>query len=251
MLDKIPYTLAPVIATGDDVHKATETFCKELMPKPLSGEKAELIKCFVDIPIDTIITTNYSYELESAILPNFECKEKVRNKWRKTTIKGNNAENQYGIFKYYDFDYQSSPKHIWHIHGEAARPSSVVIGHYYYCNLLNKIHSYASKCIARYKTCLNKKLDFQPYSWIDYFLLGDVHMIGYGLNLSEIDIWWLINLKKREFSDCGKIHLYDNNIEDPIKLLSKCYNVEVFEPKDKISYIDFYKDTLSKIAKTL
>ena len=35
------------------------------------------------------------------------------------------------------------------------------------------------------------------YSWVDIFLRDDVHIVGYSLDYSEIDLWWLIIHKER------------------------------------------------------
>ena len=34
-------------------------------------------------------------------------------------------------------------------------------------------------------------------SWIDLFFISDVHVVGYGFDMSEIDLWWILNRRIR------------------------------------------------------
>ena len=63
-------------------------------------------------------------------------------------------------------------------------------------------------------------------SWLDYFLLGDVHIVGLGMSLSELDLWWLVNCKKRHFPD-RTVTLYKPDIRPEEKLLAEAYGVRV------------------------
>lgn len=46
-------------------------------------------------------------------------------------------------------------------------------------------------------------------SWIDSFILGDVYILGFGMNFSEFDMWWLLNRKKREKAQHGRVYFYE------------------------------------------
>ena len=52
--------------------------------------------------------------------------------------------------------------------------------------------------------------DIQIHSWIDLFFTTNVHIIGFGLDYSEQDIWWILNKRKR--------YMYENkgNIRNKI-----------------------------------
>ena len=41
-------------------------------------------------------------------------------------------------------------------------------------------------------------MEMECQGWLDYFLMGDVHAVGFGFDLSEFDIWWAIERKSRE-----------------------------------------------------
>lgn len=48
------------------------------------------------------------------------------------------------------------------------------------------------------------------YSWADVFFMTDLHIIGFGLDFAELDIWWLLNRRIRLNKD------YDNPVKNKI-----------------------------------
>ena len=40
-------------------------------------------------------------------------------------------------------------------------------------------------------------LSDQPHSWVDLFMLRDVHIVGLALEFTEVDLWYLISWKRR------------------------------------------------------
>lgn len=44
--------------------------------------------------------------------------------------------------------------------------------------------------------------------WLDFFLLSEIFAIGFEVDFSEFDIWWVIERKKRKFARTGKVHAY-------------------------------------------
>ncbi|MBR1433065.1 AbiH family protein [Ruminococcus sp.] len=89
--------------------------------------------------------------------------------------------------------YGGKERRIWHIHGEARKPDSMILGHYYYGNLTAKIKNESDRLDDAYR-----REGYKCKSWMDLFILGDVYIIGTALDVSEIDLWWLINRKARE-----------------------------------------------------
>ena len=252
----IPFPLKTVIFTGDHVDRSIDKFAMEFMPGPISQEHVDLLKGFVDLPFDAILTTNYSYEIEQAILPEFSCAYKTNCKYRITNKKGNNLEDRFGIFKYYSIGNADNIKNIWHIHGDAAHPNGIVLGHYYYGELLSIIQQQIHNIKRIHSVCQKNKIDYKPNSWIEYFLLGNIYIVGLGMDLSEMDIWWLLNCKSRNFNDCGKVIYYEPEWEKESKKanieLAKAYNIVI--DKESVSgneYSQYYKKISKKIAKTV
>ena len=132
-----------------------------------------------------------------------------------------NAQKQFLINTYNEV--QGIP--VWHIHGEARKPDSMIIGNYFYSKLLRRCverldgfsgaedgskKKYSGTTKTNSFTALkkqNKKI--KVGSWIDAFVLGDVYMLGFGLDLSESDIWWLIEYKANHPDICGKTYYYE------------------------------------------
>jgi hypothetical protein len=102
----------------------------------------------------------------------------------------------------------------------------MVLGHYYYGKLLAKMQQYISSLLSRYNARVAKGQSMNLRSWLDYFMLGDVHIVGLGMALSELDLWWLINCKKRHFPD-RQVILYKPDIKPEEKLLAEAYSVTV------------------------
>ena len=41
-------------------------------------------------------------------------------------------------------------------------------------------------------------VDGMVYSWLDVFLRDDIHIVGLGLDCTEIDLWWAVTYKARK-----------------------------------------------------
>ncbi|MGL0957632.1 hypothetical protein ABMX86_22250 [Vibrio vulnificus] len=83
---------------------------------------------------------------------------------------------------------------------------------------------------------MREKLASNEYcqtSWVDLFFSGDVHILGFSLDYSETDIWWLLNKRARFYVDGlvnNKVYFYDSkDIPLEKKELLESFNVEVVE----------------------
>ena len=222
-LEQIPYPMRPVILTDDHLGTQMQEISGELSALKAPCAEENLLRQYADLPVDTIITANYSYELEKTLKEDFSCLPGRRCKYRKVAYSESGKYNIQQLHTYY-VPKENLP--IWHVHGEAARPDTMILGHYYYGKLLAKMQQYVSTLIARYKTCIAKQQPMEIHSWLDYFMLGDVYIVGLGMALSELDLWWLINCKKRHFPD-RKTYLYKPDIHIEEKLLAEAYGVIV------------------------
>lgn len=254
-LKKVPYPLQPVILTNDCIDVKVKDIATRLIDIEVLSEQAQLIKGFTDLHFDAILTTNYTYDIEKSIDTDFYCKINKNSKYRKSVSDGSKTENQFGMYKYMEVEDGTYTNRVWHIHGEAARPNSMILGHYYYGKLLSKIQQYISTVKRRYEGCKNYKSDFTPHSWIDYFLLGNVHIVGFGMDFSEMDIWWLINCKKRNAINDSKIYYYEPNMKSEgnynKNLLAKAYGVEVITEKVNKDYKKYYYDLAETVKKNM
>lgn len=246
-IKNIPYPMQPVILTDDHLGTRMRDISGALSSLRAPTEEETLLRQYAALPVDAVLTANYSYEFEKALADDFKCLPGRRCKYRKIAYADGGKYNTEQLHTFYSFNDDKLP--VWHIHGEACRPDTMVLGHYYYGKLLAKMQQYVSKLIAREKACVSKQQPIGIHSWIDYFLLGDVHIVGLGMALSEMDLWWLINCKKRHFPD-RKTILYKPDIKPEEKLLAEAYGVEVVQDSFNGDYQTYYQVLSRKLRKT-
>ena len=222
----LPFPLEVVLRTNDQVDKALVQFSGQMYGSVESEKMRCVLAELLKLGFDEILTTNYDYTLEgTAIYP-----KKVTDAWLKKTMQHTNevakAESAYLLHTYQSVEFEGVPNRIWHIHGEARKPSSIVIGHYIYVNLVSKWREKLKERADKYKTWDHEK---ESACWLDSFVLGNVYVLGLGMDFSELDLWWLLNRKKREKAEHGKVIFYDpEKPGDEAKYaLLRAYGVEI------------------------
>ena len=100
--------------------------------------------------------------------------------------------------------------------------------------------------VARHKVSLEKQEDLEARSWIDWFMLGNVHIAGSGMSLSEMDLWWLINCKKRIYPNTT-VTLYKPDIRTEERLLAEAYGVIIKDDGYAGSYRAYYRDVCERL----
>jgi hypothetical protein len=252
-IKSLPNTLQTIIISSDSVGDGMKQLAEKMMPKAIKVGHADLIRKYANIPFDAILTTNYTYEIEQALDPKFKLTMNKASKYRMPSkLLGSDPQKQFGIFNHIEVENQA----IWHIHGEAARPNSMVMGHYYYGKLLSEIQKRVPEFICEYEASKKEKKDFIPKSWIDYFLIGNVYIVGFGMNPSEMDLWWLINCKKRHFKDSSKAFFYEPNLytkkQYPVKVLAEIFDMRIkdYQIKGK-EYRQFYERLVTDVENDL
>lgn len=243
----LPYSMQVVAATGDMVEASAETICRGMLKDGIEEEQRAMLSELAAIPMDALLTTNYSYELEQAI--SGKSGGIRRNPWAKCSVPVKDEEsrwlNRYSLVA----DTEGKEHQIWHIHGEATAPKNMVMGHYYYGKLIGWICDYMPNFLRRYH-----RASYRPLSWVDYFMTDDVYMFGLGMDPSEANLWYLIAAKKRRFPDT---HVYfytpDDRREDILLMLST-YGVKIIEtPLDgeKGKYKRYYAKMIPEIRKAM
>lgn len=245
----LPFPMQITAATRNHVQSCMTALARTFKASTIEAAQEKLIKEIIDTPFDTILSTNYSLEFEKSTISDYtDGKAKKRYKITNTQT---TAQQQLGIFQCTELPYGRKPS-LWHIHGTALRKSSMVMGHHYYGKLLTEVTKRADEVNKQYKASQTRSNSYYPLSWIDYFLIGDVYIFGFGLDTSEADIWWLLSYKKSTFTDTN-VYLYKPYIQEKEKLLLDCYNVNtpsipINKKEDgKDDYIDYYERILSLI----
>ena len=216
------------VATKDKVQSCMNELTETLKWMTVPDEQAALIKKILDTGFDAILTTNYSLEFEKTAIPNYS-EHRTHRRYR-TMKKQSSVENQFGLFQCTQLPYGNDP-YLWHIHGTALRKNSLVMGQLYYGKLLAQVVARANEVNAAYRAAETAGKGFFPKAWIDLFLVGDVHIFGFGLDLSEIDLWWLLSYKHSAFPK-SKVYFYTadaSSIPKEKRLLLDCYDVVIQE----------------------
>lgn len=254
-IKNMPANMQIIVATNDNVDKEMKNLSSKINTLCDNEQLMEYMnKYLLNINVSTIITTNYSYEIECAI----ECDYSFSpmNSSRKTTREVTKTERNSMLFSYNHLKYKEHEKNIWHIHGETCTPTSMIMGNYYYGKLLYRIQDYIGKRMQVLKPAYERKEEVTPQSWIDYFLLCDVYVMGFGMDISEIDFWWLVCCKKRNFPNT-KVFVFEANISENIakQKLLEAYAVSVetdtFEKTNenfKRYYMKCYDELIQKIG---
>ena len=181
VMEKVPYPLLAVLATGNHIDQAIKD-SPDLFygcDKNALEQIRQPLQALLNIGFDEILTTNYSYELER--VANSKIAKDGRNctSLMRHTDAVKQAEPKYLLHTYNEVNNQAKTSRVWHIHGEVRKPSSIVLGHYYYGNLLqryqNELSGRKNKQFEREKDGLPPILD----SWLDAFIMGDVYVLGF------------------------------------------------------------------------
>lgn len=198
-----PEPLKAILLTNDKVDVAMKEKCAKILNgEQIKPELALLLKEILALGFDHILTTNYTYELEQAAVYPERLSEN-RLKKMATSTQGQ-VEKKYLIHTYNSVRCDGVDSRIWHVHGEARKPSTTILGHYYYGNSLYKIKDEADK-IGR----VNIEEGYEATSWVEAFLRGDIYCLGFGYGFAEFDLWWLLNRKALERNNAGKLYFYE------------------------------------------
>lgn len=225
-----------------------------------SDEQRQMLHDILCIGLSDILTTNYSYELEIAGLGLSEISDRKLKDMSRHTSGVERVEPKYLLCSYNELDFSGITNRIWHIHGEARKIDSMILGHYYYAKLLGRVIEYLRKNNSRYEEVLKKGKFFKSKSWLDDFILGDVYILGFRFDLSEFDLWWLIDRKSKEKSSDGKVYFFTPREDkfSPRDELLRLFDVNVIDcgftkptctdPQLKSSkYREFYAVALEEI----
>lgn len=237
----LPFPLQVVAASEDKVQSCMDDLADKFVKDVIEKKQIDLIKNILDVGFDSILSTNYSLEFEKSIIDSFT-KNKAY-KYYKVTQKQSNQQEQFGIYQATEIPYGNNPL-LWHIHGTALRKKSLVMGQLYYGKLLTEVTSRANAVNAAYALNNRDCNGYSPKSWVDYFLIGDVYIMGFSNDFSEMDIWWLLSYKKRAFPD-SKVYFYEPAINGEKELMLKCYGVEMpivkYDSNESEAFIKYYK----------
>lgn len=211
------------VTLNEDSAKSSETELKEAIKDKLQKISFNAYyETLQKLDVDFFLTTNYDhtfYNNNSKLIKDSDESEKLYSirRWKKLKIDGRD-------------------KLLFFIHGDLQKTASIMLGLDHYGGSLAKIGDYVKGNYQKSKTTNSNTTNYkrvpsikerinntallrpsdygfkdsgtQILSWIDTFFFTDLHIIGFSLDFSEIDIWWLLSRRAR----LKKFNLVKNKI---------------------------------------
>ncbi len=201
-LADIPFSMQPEAILGANVEEVTDRALSVLEDVPPHS----LLKRFLSLPFDAILTTNYTYEIEQVLTGKVWSDSLRRSAF--LPLDGNSYARYNTCICSLIHRHSSTPVPVFHIHGEYLRRQSLVLSYYTYANAVSRLIDLNRLRANAYTEYQNAGKSMDCRGWLDYFLMGDVYAVGFGFDLSEFDVWWAIERKARENARHGKLHAY-------------------------------------------
>lgn len=234
----VPFPLQVVLRTNDHVDTALKKYSREFYGVLEDPAMIGILRRILSGGYDEILTTNYSYELEAASIYPGTVTDSFLKSIMSHTGGVKRAETKYLLHTFNEVSWEGITNRIWHIHGEARKPESMILGHYYYGNLLYRIQRYLEG--SPFGRLADSREAGRPRqsrgngrpskSWVDAFLEGDIYIIGFGYDFSELDLWWLLDRKKLE-NNGSRVYFYrpNRNTFDRKREMLKAYGAETLD----------------------
>ena len=251
----MPFPLQAVLLSQDHVDVSLQDLQQELTQCEVHPWLAEQLHRLLALPFDCILTPNFTYEVECALFPDFL---NHPQRFLRHTAAVPRAEKYFMLHTYYSLPLARGNSRLFHGHGEARVPNTVILGHYYYGNLLFCCDEYLTHRAPeqRYPLWPGHE-ELEALSWLDYFILGDVYSLGFGFDTSEMDLWWLLCRKKRERAPHGDLWFFEpaRRSAEAKHALLEAYQVKNVslgfqDPKGE-EYQAFYEAAVKEISRRL
>lgn len=254
----IPLPMQAVLLSEDHVDESLKDLRQELTQCELHPWLEGQLRKLLSMPFDCILTPNFTYELECAADPDFLNIKGRHRKYQRHTPAVERVERRFMLHTYYSLPSPQGEVPLFHIHGEARKPDSVILGHYFYGNLLFCYDDYLTRQAPnrRYPTPDGPE-GLPVMSWLDYFILGDVYCLGFGYDTAEMDLWWLLCRKKREMAPHGTLYFIEPDRKSAVTKIAllRAYNAKhlslgMGELRDA-DYRIFYEKAVQEIGSRL
>lgn len=191
---------------------------------------------------NVILTTNYTYEIEYALDPDFKPGSRKYYRWES---EGNHKSAKAHLEKHYEITVDGNVVKIWHVHGEMVKPSGIALGFYQYGRLIGLHRTRVAEIL---KECTRDKV-LRYKSWLEYFLFGNLSVVGFGFDLAEIDMWCLLDCKCRHAENTS-VTFYTCDLSKETKNMLQVYGVKVQEYVGTFpDYARFYQKVGNKLLR--
>lgn len=205
------------------------------------------------LPVEHFMTTNYDNTL-------------LKTLGDRVSLKMFRQERTYSIRRHYLLTSELGEQTYWPIHGSMDSHTSIMLGFDHYCGALSRIERYVKgnydlPGIGRVPSMTSKLKDGNEdyrFSWIDLFFVSDVHIIGLELAYEEMDLWWILN-KRRRMKQKGEVKIDNRIVFYPVSDLSRDkrqlltgFDVDICDLDNyKVSYETKYKMQLALMRRNM
>ena len=202
----------------------------------------------------SILTTNYDLFVEEFLDKGRTNVKSAYGRKNVTVLKKRNSlyEFKYVQHKKKGKTEQLDEPYVWHIHGNEEKPKNIMLDFYLYGTNISVIQSYGYHFIKKYMACVKKEINntsnesimFQPESWLDYFFLGNVYIVGLGLDANEFELRWLLTYRKRIHNILSE-RIEKLLIEKP--MFGNIYFMDTFPTKNEINDSNFEQNKRNEV----
>lgn len=250
-----------VFRTSDNkiltVREKSETLIKQKIVEQMNTyESNDLFDKLLGLNIDHYITTNYDYVADN-VLQSLKYKENLLERDR--------SESIFSIHRKRCYQNAKNTKYLWKIHGELSNLGSIMLGYYHYCSYIGQMKKYINGeyvfAKRKDKGIILQIEDRMPItsedilSWIDLFFMSNVYIIGLGLFYEEIDLWWILTIRKRLIQKLGNDKIsntivYYGDLEPGRESMFKHLDVQVVSSNRRNyehKYAEYIKDIKNRI----
>ncbi len=249
-LDGIPLAMQPECLQGTDIEEVQRISATSICE--CEKDPYGCLTRLVALPFDAILTTNYTYEIERE-LAGREWNETIRRRTFAALHGSPHVRNNTCICNMVPCrDGRTVP--VFHIHGERMRKHSLVLSYYSYANAVSRMIELNKQRGNDYQNLQEAGETLECYSWLDYFIMGNVFAVGFGFNTSEFDVWWAIERKAREKAKHGLLHAYmisDRGFENAQRVLFDAMKVVNHEISVTDQYSIGYQQAIQDIGKNI
>ena len=246
----IPMVMQPEVFCGVQVEDIQRRVAETIKT---ADSTHPLLQELLMLPFDAFLTTNYTYEIEEILtgkpFTSYDRKKAF------TALDGNSAANHNTFIcnSIRTTDGRQIP--VFHIHGEKERKKSLVLSYYSYAKSTSLLTKYNRDLKNNLYECQQEEKAYKCKSWLDYFLIGNVWSVGFGLDVSEFDLWWAIERKARENAQHGYFKAFITEPKEKAnaqkELLEAMDCKYVFYPPKNSGYEGSYRQIIDDIKKDL
>ncbi len=251
VIEQIPNSMRPEAFCGTDVEAIRQKVVAFFQDKEPCIK--DHLKRILSLDFDCIITTNYTYEIEEVLSGGWT--DSKRNNRRESYDE--NASHYHNTYTCYSFKRKrKAPLQVWHPHGDLKRSQALTLSYYSYADRVLNLKEYNKRISNKIAKSQEDAIPYEMKSWFDWFLIGDVYMVGFGFDFCEFDIWWALERKSREKGDVGKLFFYNAENKQEQDIMLKRMGAEIYDIRPREDIIDkskrfeqYYNDVIDDIEK--